>query len=148
MIHLESIWYIIHIFYIIDWVNSELSKANNRAKDCFFSESMMHFSHFLYRFLEGKKTTRTQFCIPGLREIHRNLKQEKKISQVLFQKIPLLYFFLHKSWIWRTLGQVMNIFSYCHFIMLQKNAIGQKKNFEYHARVQKCNFGKNEKLTK
>ena len=26
-----------------------------------------------------------------------------------------LYFFLHKSWIWRTLGHVMNIFSYWHF---------------------------------
>ena len=32
--------------------------------------------HFLYRFLEGKKTTRSQFSVPGLLEIHRNLKQE------------------------------------------------------------------------
>ena len=42
-------------------------------------------SHFLYRFLEGKKTTRSQLSVPGLREIHRNLKQEKKkFSWVLF----------------------------------------------------------------
>ena len=34
-------------------------------------------SHFLYRFLDGKKTTRSQFSVPGLQEIHRNLKQEK-----------------------------------------------------------------------
>ena len=34
--------------------------------------------------------------------------------QWIFQKIPFLYFFLHKSLIWRTLGQVMDIFSYCH----------------------------------
>ena len=33
------------------------------------------------------------------------------------------------------------------FIMLQKNAFGQKK-FEFNARVQKCHFGKNEKLPK
>ena len=31
-------------------------------------------THFLYRFLDGKKTTRSQFSVPGLREIHRNLK--------------------------------------------------------------------------
>ena len=31
------------------------------------------------------------------------------------EKIPFLYFFLHKSWIWQTLGHVMKKFSYCHF---------------------------------
>ena len=35
-------------------------------------------THFLYRVLEGKKTTRSQFSVRGLRVIHRNLKQEKK----------------------------------------------------------------------
>ena len=35
-------------------------------------------SHFLYRFLDGKKTTRSQFSVTGLRETHRKLKQEKK----------------------------------------------------------------------
>ena len=30
-----------------------------------------------------------------------------QFSQGLFQKIPFSYFFLHKSWIWRTLGHVM-----------------------------------------
>ena len=29
--------------------------------------------------------------------------------------MPFLYFFLNKSWIWRTRGQVVNIFSYFHF---------------------------------
>ena len=32
-----------------------------------------------------------------------------------FLKITFLYFFLNKSWIWRTLGQVVKIFSYSHF---------------------------------
>ena len=47
-----------------------------------------------------------------------------QFSRWLFQKIPFLYFFLHKSWIWRTLGHVMNIFSYWHF---HNNTFGQKK---------------------
>ena len=44
-------------------------------------------------------------------------KTTKKIqfSRWLFQKIPFLYFFQHKSWIWRSLGHVMNIFPYWHF---------------------------------
>ena len=44
-------------------------------------------------------------------------KTAKKIqfSRWLFQKIPFLYFFLHKSWIWWTLGHVINIFSYWHY---------------------------------
>ena len=33
-------------------------------------------SHCLYRFLDNQKNTRSQFSIPGLREIHRNLKQK------------------------------------------------------------------------
>ena len=38
-----------------------------------------------------------------------------QFSRWLFQKIPFLYFSLHKSWIWRTLGHVMNISSKWHF---------------------------------
>ena len=87
------------------------------------------YTHFLHGVLEGKKTTRSQFSVPGLREIHRKLKQEKKIqfSRVLFLKIPFLYFFLHKSWIWRTLGHVMNIFSYWHFHNASKEYFWSKK---------------------
>ena len=52
-------------------------------------------THFLYRFLDGKKTTRSQFCVPDLQEIHRNLKQEKKIlfSRVLFLENPFFVLF-------------------------------------------------------
>ena len=42
-------------------------------------------------------------------------KRNFQFSRGLFQKIPFLYFFLHKSWIWRTMGHVIDIFSYCHF---------------------------------
>ena len=64
-----------------------------------------------------QKNYHSQFSVPGLWEIHRNLKQQKKIqfAQWLLQKIPFLYFFLHRSWMWRTLGHVMNIFYYWHF---------------------------------
>ena len=44
-----------------------------------FPSRVQQTTHFLYRFLEGKKTTLSQFSVPGLQEIHRNLKQEKKI---------------------------------------------------------------------
>ena len=55
--------------------------------------------------------------------------KQKKINfrEGFFQKIPFLYFFLHKSWIWRTLGYVMNIFSYCHFHNASKEYFWSKK---------------------
>ena len=50
-----------------------------------------------------------------------------QFSRWLFQKIPFLYFFLRKSWIWRTLGHVMNIFSYWHFHNASKEYFWSKK---------------------
>ena len=50
-----------------------------------------------------------------------------QFSRWLFQKIPFLYFFLRKSWIWRTLGHVMEIFSYCHFHNASKECFWPKK---------------------
>ena len=64
------------------------------------------------------------------------------------EKIPFLYFFLHKSWIWQTLGHVTKKNSYRHFHNASKECFWPKKIFEFHARVQKCHFGKNEKLPK
>ena len=40
----------------------------------------LNTAHFLYRFLDAKKTTRSQFSVPGLQEIHRNLKQQKSFN--------------------------------------------------------------------
>ena len=40
-------------------------------------------------------------------------------------KIPFLYFLLHKSWIWQTLGHVMDIFLITIFITHRKNTFGQ-----------------------
>ena len=51
-------------------------------------------THFLYRVSEGKKTTRSQFSVQGLREIYRNLKQEKKFNsrESFFRKSPFCTF--------------------------------------------------------
>ena len=50
-----------------------------------------------------------------------------QLSRGLFQKIPFLYFFLHKSWIWRTLGRVIKKVSYCHFYNASKENFWPKK---------------------
>ena len=39
-----------------------------------------NIKHCLYRILDSKKTSRFQFSVPGLPEIHRNLKQQNKIK--------------------------------------------------------------------
>ena len=49
-----------------------------------------------------------------------------QFSRGLFQKIPFLYFFLHKSWIWRTLGRVTKKISYCHFHNASKESFWSK----------------------
>ena len=43
------------------------------------------------------------------------------------EKIPFLYFFLHKSWIWQTLGHVTKNFSYRHFHNASKECFWPKK---------------------
>ena len=60
--------------------------------------------------------------------------------KAFFYKIPISSFFLHKSLVWWTLGNVMNIFSYCHFHNASKECSWQKKVFKFHARFQKCHF--------
>ena len=43
------------------------------------------------------------------------LRRIFEILWVLFEKISVFYSKWPKSWIWRNLGQVVNIFSYSHF---------------------------------
>ena len=43
------------------------------------------------------------------------------------QKIPFLYFFLHKSWIWQTLGHVTKKISYRQFHNASKECFWPKK---------------------
>ena len=46
----------------------------------------VYHPHFLYRSLDSKKTSGFQFSVPGLREIHKNLKQKQKINSCEFFK--------------------------------------------------------------
>ena len=89
----------------------------------------VYIPHFLYRFLDGKKTSRSQFSILGLREIHKKLNQEINFnSRVSFFR--------------KSLGQVVNIFFCCHFHDASKEWMFLAKIFfEFHAQVQKCHFG-------
>ena len=48
----------------------------------------------VWDFRQQKKTSRFQFSVPGLREIHRNLKQQKKFNSRdgFFRKSPFCTF--------------------------------------------------------
>ena len=74
------------------------------------------------------KNAHFYFSVPGLWEIHKNLKQKQSFNfGSPFLENTFLYIFLHKSWIWR-LWDMLWIFSLIAiFIMLLKNAFGPKK---------------------
>ena len=58
----------------------------------FFDQELV--LNWLYRFLDSQKNTRSQFSVPGLRKIHRNLKQNKFNSREgFFRKSPFCTFF-------------------------------------------------------
>ena len=74
---------------------------NMAKKQTFDGSGKQGISHFLYRILDSEKTNRFQFCITGLRGIHRNLKQQKNFNshngffrESLFVLFPayILYF--------------------------------------------------------
>ena len=49
---------------------------------------------WLYRFLDSQKNTRSQFSVPGLRGIHKNLKENKNFNSrgSFFRKSPFSTF--------------------------------------------------------
>ena len=56
--------------------------------------TLVNNAHFLYRILDSKKSSCFQFSVPGLREIHRNLKQQKNsILTSPFLENPLFVLF-------------------------------------------------------
>ena len=58
------------------------------------------------------------------------------------EKIPFLYFFLHKSWIWQTLGHVMKKISYCHFHIASKECFWPKKFLNFMHRFKSAILAK------
>ena len=93
-------------------------------------KKIVHISatHFLYRFLDGKKTTRSQFSIPGLGEIHRNLKKKKKINsrKSFFRKSPFCTFSCINPGFGRPWDKLWIFFSYCHFYNTSKGCFWPK----------------------
>ena len=89
---------------------------------------IMSGPHFLYTFLEGKKTTPFQFSVPGFREIHRNLKKKNNNNshESSFRKSPFCTFSCINPGFGRLWDMLRKIFLIPIFIMLQKNAFGQK----------------------
>ena len=89
-------------------------------------------SHWLYRFLDGKITSCFKFSIPSLRWIHRNLKQEIffNICESIFRKSPFWTFYCINPEFGGPWGSACYGYFFLYiaiFIVLQKNALGQKK---------------------
>ena len=86
------------------------------------------YSHFLYRILDSKKTSRFQFSIPDLREIYRNLKQQKNLNSHdgFFRKSPFCTFYCINPGFDGPWGLLWIFFVNGTFIMLQKKSFDQK----------------------
>ena len=82
----------------------------------------------MYGILDSKKTSRFQFSVSGLREIHRNLKQKQFFNsrKGFFRKSPFCPFSCINPGFCGPLGMLWIFFLIAIFIMLQKNAFGQK----------------------
>ena len=85
-------------------------------------------SHFLYRILDSKKTSHFQFSVPGLRETHRNLKQQKNFNSRdgFFRKSPFCTFSCIYPGFGGPWGMLWIFFLNGTFIMLQKKTFGQE----------------------
>ena len=107
------------------------------------------FAHWLYRFLDDKKTSRFKFSVPGFQGIHRNLKQEKKINsrEGFFRKSSFCTFYCINTGFGKPWGMLWIFFLIGIFIMLQKNTFCEKK-FQISCTGLKVPFWKNWKIAK
>ena len=89
----------------------------------------MWCTHFLYMILDSKKTTRSQFSIPDLRDIHRNLKQEKNFNsrESFFRKSPFCTFSCINPGFGRPWDKLWKKIFYCHFHNASKECFWPKK---------------------
>ena len=103
----------------------------------------------MYRILDSKKTSHFQFSVPGLRYIHRNLKQQKKFNSHdgFFRKSPFCTFSSINPGFGGPWGMLWIYLLFDIFIMLQKNTFGQKK-FQISYTGSKVPFWKNWKIAK
>ena len=104
----------------------------------------MCISNCLYSFLDGKKLNTSNLPLRDSHDPKTIIFFQISRAEFFFEKILILYFCWPKSWIWQTLKYFMDLLQNANFIMLHKNIFGQKNQFP--RRVQKCHFGKIEKL--
>ena len=79
---------------MVTGITPKKGNANLLYHHFFLNRIEIKITHFLYMILDSKKTTRYQFSVPGLQEIHRNLKQGKKITLASpFLENPLFVLF-------------------------------------------------------
>ena len=115
---------------ILDLSSTGLIKK--RGTQCFKSRKREPCTtHFLYRILDSKKTSRFQFSVPDLREIHRNLKQQRNFNyhDGFFRKSPFCTFSCINPGFGGSWGMLWIFFLNGTFLMLQKNTFGSKVPF-------------------
>ena len=85
-------------------------------------------THCLYRFLDNQKNTRSQFSIPGLRKIHRNLKQKKDFNsrESFLRKVSVCTLIDLNPGFGGPWNKLQIILVNGTFIMPQKESFGQK----------------------
>ena len=78
----------------------EVSMVSKDQKFCVKFKNTHCQAHWLYRFLEGQKTSHFSFSVPGLWGNHRNLRQEKKFNsrEGFFRKSPFCTFYCINPW--------------------------------------------------
>ena len=99
--------------------------------------------------LDSKKTTRSQFSVSDLRDIHRNLKQENFFNsrESFFSKSPFCTFSCINPGFGGPWDKLWKNFLIAIFIMLQKNVFGKKK-FRISCTGSKVPFWQNWKIAK
>ena len=112
------------------WWKNKTKLANNRYQLVHYHISNENWkgTHFLYRILDSKKTSRSQFSVPDLREIHMNLKQQKNFNSRdgFLWKSPFCTFSCINPGFGRPWCTVLIFFVNGTFIMPQKMSFGQK----------------------
>ena len=94
-------------------------------------------THCYFTRLNPKRKGPFYFCLPALLGIHRNLKQKEFFysRKGFFRKSPFCTFSCINPGFGQPWDMLWIFFLIVIFIMLQKNAFGQKK-FKFHARIQ------------
>ena len=112
-------WHSCSIYY---WLGTYLFSARNLQKYSIIQNTLSFYNN---------EPSKNKHFLILLSSLARNSQEPKlktifEIPWVLFEKSLSLYFDWPKSWIWRTLEKVMNIFCKWHFYYASKEVFWQK----------------------